>query len=221
MTHDWTLWQLIDSAFPAAGFAHSGGLEAAWQAGEAADEASLVAFLRQSLLQARAGSLPFVAAAAREPDRFHELDARCHAFLTNHVANRGSTRQGQALLRSARVIFPHDRIADAWAAVAAEQSRGHLAVVFGLVASVLEMDDWRACSAFLFATLRGGVSSAVRLGIIGALRAQRVQHELAAEAEQITRVVPSLLPEQACQTSPLLDLFQATHDRLYSRLFQT
>jgi hypothetical protein len=30
---DWLIWQLMDSAFPTGGFAHSNGFEAAFQAG--------------------------------------------------------------------------------------------------------------------------------------------------------------------------------------------
>ena len=45
-------WQLIDSAFPSGGFAHSLGLEAAYHTGEVAGERSLQQFLKDALLQA-------------------------------------------------------------------------------------------------------------------------------------------------------------------------
>jgi hypothetical protein len=61
--NDWLLWQLCDSAFPTGGFAHSLGLEAAWQHGEVRNRAELVSFLQASLHQLGHAALPFVTAA--------------------------------------------------------------------------------------------------------------------------------------------------------------
>src|SRR5258708_29349492 len=103
--NDWLLWQLADSAFPTGGFAHSGGLEAAWQHGEVRDRNDLSTFIEASLSQFGHGSFPLILAAHRHPDKFPELDRLCENFTTNHVANRASRLQGQALLSSARRIF--------------------------------------------------------------------------------------------------------------------
>src|SRR5258705_145761 len=60
---DWLLWQLADSAFPTGGFAHSAGLEAAWQHGEIRTAAELRQWLVSSLDQVAGTALPFVNAA--------------------------------------------------------------------------------------------------------------------------------------------------------------
>src|SRR6185312_5576255 len=52
------LLQLGDSAFPAGGFAHSGGLEAAAQLGEVKGAEAVRAFCEQSLWQTGRGALP-------------------------------------------------------------------------------------------------------------------------------------------------------------------
>ncbi len=219
---DWLIWQLADSAYPAGGFAHSGGLEAAWQQGELNGESGLADYMRSQLTQVGHSQLPFVLAAHRDPDRFCELDRLCHAFLSNHVANRASRRQGGALLASSESVFPFTTMLRALrSTVTRTEAEGHFPPIFGVVTRALGVDSERTGRLFLFLALRGLVSSAVRLGAVGPLRGQFIQHRLGPYAEQIARRCGKVSVEDAAHTAPLLDVLQATQDRLYSRLFQS
>jgi urease accessory protein len=73
----------------------------------------------------------------------------------------------------------------------------------------------------LFVVIRDLVSSAVRLNVLGPLRAQTLLLEV---GPLIARAadpdgVPS--PYEAVQTAPVMDVLQNAHDGLYSRLFQS
>src|SRR6185369_7458219 len=103
---DWLTWQIVDSAFPTGAFAHSWGLEAAWQQGEVADRDGLRRFLEASILQTGYASLPLVNDAYRSPEQLEALDAVADAFLLNAVANRASRIQGRTLLGTAGRIWP-------------------------------------------------------------------------------------------------------------------
>ncbi|MFP2912429.1 urease accessory protein UreF, partial [Pyxidicoccus sp. 3LFB2] len=63
MGASWRVLQLADSGFPTGGFAHSGGLEAAVQAGEVRGASELRRFVRELLWQAGHGALPLLGAA--------------------------------------------------------------------------------------------------------------------------------------------------------------
>ena len=104
-TNNWLVWQLMDSAFPTGGFAHSSGLEAAWQHGEVRGRDELVSFVKSGLEQLGHAALPFVTAAFDEPEKLGELDRLCDVFTTNHVANRASRAQGRAFLSAVERIF--------------------------------------------------------------------------------------------------------------------
>jgi len=210
---DWMMWQLADSAFPAGGFAHSAGLEAAWQHGEARNRTELAALLETSLRQFGHASLPFCNAAHAEPGQLGDLDQCCDAFLTNHVANRASRLQGRAFLASAERIFPGRQIN--------LPSYGHLAPVFGATMRSLGLKRVRAARLFFFLHLRGLVAAAIRLGILGPMEGQALQHRLSVVAEEILTQCDALPVGEAAQTAPLLEIWQGTQDRLYSRLFQT
>jgi urease accessory protein len=100
-------------------------------------------------------------------------------------------------------------------------SFAHYAPIFGAVFHALDIDLTETQRAFLFMSVRGVTTAAVRLGLIGAYEAQAVQTELASHVERTIDRCGSLAPSEIAQTAPLLDLCQSTHDRLYSRLFQS
>jgi urease accessory protein len=215
----WLLLQLADAAFPAGGFAHSGGLEAAAQLGEVSGAPALRRFCEEALWQAGLGGLPFVRAAHDAPSDLAALDARCHAFLVGHVANRASRTQGRAFVATAARVFPRPALAHLDQAVRGRAIRGHLAPLHGAALRALEVPGEEALRLYLHQSLRGVGSAAVRLGLVGPHEAQRLQHELGPHAERVLLACAGLGVDDAAQPAPLLELFGSMHDRLYARLF--
>jgi len=219
--NDWNVWQLIDSSFPTGGFAHSGGLEAAWRGGFVADDASLVDYLAAQLCQWANGPAPLTRMAAEQPELIVDADRRCDLLMNHPVANRASRAQGRGLLATAQRIYPIEEIEWLQTRLSAGQSPSHFAPIFGAVCHGLNVNPNRAVGLFLFIQLRGAISAAVRLGVVGPLAGQAIQHHLAGRADDMARAAIKLQPDQIAQTAPLAELFAAGHDRLYSRLFQS
>jgi urease accessory protein len=215
------LWQLIDSGFPAGGFAHSGGLEASMQHGQVVTGADVASFARHVLAQAGRSALPIVAAAGRDLNALPELDRLSDVFLSNPVANRASRAQGRAFLTTVSRSFPSLPLARLAEVVRAERLGCHYAPVFGAAMASLDVDPIETQRAFLFMTVRAVASAAVRLGLVGAYEAQELQARLSHSIDSVIHTCETLGPYDIAQTAPLIDLFQSTHDRLYSRLFQS
>ena len=215
------VWQLIDSAFPSGGFAHSAGLEAGVQHGHVTDGAGLHAFALQALAQCARSALPIVTAAHHEPEDVEDLDELSDVFLSNPVANRASRAQGRALLTSVMRSFPNARLARIEATVKARGCAGHYAPLFGSTFRALEVNLIDTQRAFLFIAVRGISAAAVRLAIVGGYDAQAIQTDVASHIDANIRENGMLAPHEIALTAPLIDLFQSTHDRLYSRLFQS
>jgi urease accessory protein len=208
----WLLWQLGDSAFPTGGFAHSGGLEAAWQHGEVGNAADLASFLEASLWQMGRGTLLVVTAAHDDANQLASLDDLSEAFLSNHVAKRASQLQGRAFLASVVRIF---------AVTVKRPVNGHFAPIFGAVTAALGVTRAHTARLFCFQYLRSLLSAAVRIGIVGPMEAQTLQHQLSPRVREVLLHCEKLPIEEIAQTAPLLEIWQGRQDHLYSRLFQT
>ncbi len=214
----WMLLQLADSAFPTGGFAHSAGLEAASQAGEIDSVDGVRRFAREAVWQAGWGALPLVRGAFAGPDALPRLDARADAFLANHVANRASRTQGRAFLQTAARVFP-ERTAQVQARAAGLKL--HLAPIWGAAVSALGVPLADAQRLLLWSTARNVLSAAVRLGLVGTHEAQALLAGLGPLLDEVHAACGELEVDALAQPAPLLDLIQGTHDRLYSRLFQS
>ena len=215
------VWQLIDSAFPSGGFAHSAGLEASVQHGHITDAQGVRAFALQALAQCGRSALPIVSAAHHRPEDLPDLDELSDVFLSNPVANRASRAQGRALLTSVRRAFPDADLVSIEMMLKNDAPAGHYAPLFGSLYKALDVSLIDTQHAFLFVAVRAITSAAVRLGIVGPYDAQTLQADVASHIDRFIDECATLAPNQIAQTAPLIDLFQSTHDRLYSRLFQS
>lgn len=212
----WLLLQLVDGAFPSGGFAHSAGLEPSLHLRGIGE---LEPFVDEVLWQSARSALPFVRRACEAPTELPAIDRLFDATSTNHVANRASRAQGRALAGAARRVFEQDAILRI--AEQVQSGPAHHAPVFGAIFGTLSIAVADTQTAWLHGVMRGVLSAAVRLGVVGPLEAQQIQATRTTTLVHMLASCARLSIDEAASASPLLDLFGALHDRLDGRLFQS
>ena len=217
----WLSWQLADSGFPTGAFAHSGGLEAATQHGLIPDEVALERWLLWSVEHQLHTNMGYVLAAHRNPERLLELDAHAETTHLNPVAHRASVAQGNGLIGAAAAAFPDSACPTDKRALRAAASPGHFSPIFGAITARLGLQRQRTQQLFVFCLLRDGCSAAVRLGRCGPMAAQRILASLSEPALAMADEHASDDEASICGSGVLVDVLSASHDQLYSRLFQS
>jgi urease accessory protein len=98
---------------------------------------------------------------------------------------------------------------------------GHVAPITGLALKAVGLPLSTIQEIVVFTAVRAVLSAAVRLGVVGSFDAQRLLYESAADQAFVLDRCAGLGVADLSQASPVADLLQAAHDRLYSRLFQS
>lgn len=217
---------LADGRFPCGSHAHSGGIEAAVDAGQVSDMGSLAAFLGGRLATSGRVAASFAAAAALRPGapELRRLDAELDARIAAPALRQASRQQGRALVRAATAAFAtlrrgragHQRVSHAG-------SSPHHAIAFGAIAGAVGIDAEGAARLVAYGTVSGSATAAVRL--LG-LDPMAVSAMVAGLAPAIEAVVGQAVEDGAgdpadlpCSAAPLLDIGAERHATQEARLF--
>lgn len=216
---EWLHLQLADSAFPSGGFAHAAGLEVAVHLGVVKGPASVEKFVAESLWHTGRGGLIFASAAHRHEETVTNLDDLCDAFLSSQVANQASRIQGRTFLSTVEQSFLCSEISSLKTRLRRERAYFHHAPIFGSVLQLLRVNVDTMQRLLLYVQLRGIISAAVRLGVLGPYQGQQIIATMATVLDQVLAECRGLGISALAQSTPLLEMYQSQQGRLYSKLF--
>ncbi len=209
-----------DSLFPSGGFAFSQGLEATAAEAECLGSLDLARFVAAQIRHRWAGfdRVAVIRAhrAGQDLDTLAALDQEIEASSPIEAFRTGSRRNGAALLTS------HDRLGTEGAAAYRRLLRqgaalGHLPVVQGLVWRALGLGEAEAAMLSGYVAVTGLATAAIRLGLVGAIEAQRV---IAGALALVAAETAPVADHQALAAFlPLADIAACRHGRHGQRLF--
>ncbi|MGE3153193.1 MAG: urease accessory protein UreF [Nitrospiraceae bacterium] len=218
--------RFIDSLFPTGGFAYSSGLEAAVQAGLVRTSGDLARYVedslqfglgpREAVAAARAHQAVVLGQLAPALDADRELDAMKlvkEARLASRQMGRQVMRIAGAQSGAAPLLLQYRE------AVEEGRTPGHFPVCLGLTLGTIGWTRSATVAAFLYHSIAGYLSAALKLLPIGQQEGQRLIERwlpLVSRVSEHTDPASSLI-----SWTPIQDLYAMRHRRLASRLFRS
>ncbi|XP_014677856.1 PREDICTED: urease accessory protein F-like [Priapulus caudatus] len=130
-------------------------------------------------------------------------------------------RQGRAFVNVASEIVSLPSLQQLCVLIEEDSLVGHYSVMFGYVCRHLCLTMQDTVDIFMYGVLRTIVASAVRLGKLGSLEAQKLQYEIQQVIPNIVERYRSCSVEDACVRFPVPEYVQSTHDTMFARLFHS
>jgi urease accessory protein len=211
---------MLDSRSPAGAHSHSGGMEAAVDAGLVRDLADVETFCRGRLRTAGRVAASAAALAARldfnDPLAWLDLDDEVSARTPSEAVRTASRQLGSGLRRLLRASVPDAAFEGAWSLI---DGAPHHPLVLGAATRLSAADPSTAAVAAALATCTASASAAVRLLGLDPFAVHGLLARLAPEIDAVAADA-TMRREVAADSAPALDLladFQLTREvRLFA-----
>lgn len=219
------LLHLSDSAIPTGSFAYSSGLESAIEFGFIQSMTDFYSYLQAFLQQAVSMEYPFMnscfgLAAPEWGTELKEMVETYEAMLLLPTLHKSSLAQGKNWLRLLHSFYPDKGINELIVWFEKQNLPLHYTLVLALSLKKLSFTLKEVKLFYLHATLRDQVSAAIRLGFMGAMEGNQLQHFFYELFDELNQDDPAVPYQEAYRSGLLIDVAQAYHQDVYSRLFQ-
>jgi urease accessory protein len=218
--------RFVDSFFPSGGYAFSFGLEAAVKDGAVRDGKELSRYVEDLLVngigrrEAIAVAVAHQAALGGRLRPALAVDRALEAVKVGRDSRRASRQMGRQVMKAAVEQFhDHRTLLDYGTAVEKGRTPGHSPVAVGVTLSACGWSRQDTVAAFLYQSVQGLVSAAMKLLPVGQHQGQQF---LAEWGPLIAQLSDRVKPQTGLASwSPVHDIYAMRHARLESRLFRS
>jgi len=221
------LLHLSDPTLPIGGFSHSNGLETYRQLEIVKDVPSTELFVRNMLennLQyndAAFVSLAYKATTSNDLKTLLKLEDECSSLKAPREIKQASLKLGTRLLKIFRRHQSYEFLQMYEAALADKTASGHYCIVYGILASLMQIPLQEALYAFYYNASVGMVTNAVKLVPLGQLDGQDILYRLSIVIKKLVENADTFERDLVGLCNVGFDVRCMQHERLYSRLYMS
>lgn len=215
------LFAWLSPAFPVGAYAYSHGVEWAVEDGDITDEASLLAWLKDTLAYGAGRNDALLLAhayrALGNEDELAAINELALALAPSQELRLETAQQGRSFLDAALAAWPHDDLAKG------AENIGEIAypVAVGITAAAHRIPLPDALPAFVLAFAQNLVSAAIRSAPIGQTAGMRVVAALTPLAREMAAEAETLTLDDIRSATFRADLGSFRHETQYTRLFRS
>ncbi|WP_224998893.1 urease accessory protein UreF [Cesiribacter sp. SM1] len=225
MTKFARLMHLVDSSIPTGSFAYSYGLESSITFGLIRNQYELRNYLYAYLQQIASMEIPFINSCYQQPFPYKGLELQqlvetYDAMMLVPTVSKASLAQGKNWISLLHTFYPAEDLDAIQEWFILRRLPLHFIPVYALALKQLQFSPDEIRSMYLHMALRDQVSAAIRLGFIGSMEGNALQHQFYTVFEDLISMHSHKTYKDACRSAFLLDTAQVFHENVYSKLFQ-